>query len=91
MCLTLVARPFFLHFLECLLCYFFIQAYLQIARQKDPRLVQLMAFAPSLTITILNVILPILFRALCHFEDWSPDFEVSIYLFRLVMTINQKE
>ena len=42
----------------------------------------LLSFAPSLTITVLNLVLPVLFTSLSNFEDWSPSFEVSINLFR---------
>lgn len=52
------------------------------AAKKDSRLAQLLGFAPSLTITILNVILPVIFDILSRFEDWSASFGVSITLFR---------
>ena len=58
------------------------------AWEKDPRLVQLMNFAPSLTITILNVLLPFIFKKLCLFEDWSPSFEVTIKMCRYVSFIH---
>ena len=58
------------------------------AWEKDPRLVQLMNFAPSLTITILNVLLPFIFKKLCLFEDWSPSFEVTINMSRYVSFIH---
>ena len=58
------------------------------AWEKDPRLVQLMNFAPSLTITILNVVLPFIFKKLCLFEDWSPSFEVTINMCRYVSFIH---
>lgn len=45
----------------------------------------LLSFAPSLTITVLNLLLPVLFNALSNFEDWSPSFEVSINMFRTVL------
>lgn len=45
----------------------------------------LLSFAPSLTITVLNLVLPVLFTSLSNFEDWSPSFEVSINLFRTVL------
>ena len=47
----------------------------------------LLSFAPSLTITTLNLVLPLLFTSLSNFEDWSPSFEVSINLFRYVMVL----
>ena len=58
------------------------------AWEKDPRLVQLMNFAPSLTITIMNVVLPFVFKKLCLFEDWSPSFEVTINMCRYVSFIH---
>ena len=45
---------------------------------------ELLRFAPSLTITLLNVILPQIFNILSKFEDWSPAFEVNVTLFRYV-------
>ncbi|KAL9956729.1 hypothetical protein ACROYT_G038252 [Oculina patagonica] len=44
-----------------------------------------LSFSPSLTITFLNFILPLLFNVLSNFEDWSPRFEVNINLFRTVL------
>ena len=58
------------------------------AWEKHPRLVQLMNFAPSLTITIMNVVLPFVFKKLCLFEDWSPSFEVTINMCRYVFFIH---
>ena len=58
------------------------------AWEKDSRLVQLMNFAPSLTITILNVLLPFIFKKLCLFEDWSSSFEVTINMCRYVSFIH---
>ena len=43
-----------------------------------------LSFLPSLTITFLNFILPLLFNLLSNFEDWSPRFNVNINLFRYV-------
>ena len=58
------------------------------AWEKHPRLVQLMNFAPSLTITIMNVVLPFVFKKLYLFEDWSPSFEVTINMCRYVSFIH---
>jgi len=44
-----------------------------------------LSFSPSLTITFLNFILPLLFNLLSNFEDWSPRFNVNINLFRTVL------
>lgn len=44
-----------------------------------------LSFSPSLTITFLNFILPLLFNLLSNFEDWSPRFDVNINLFRTVL------
>ncbi|XP_015762502.1 PREDICTED: transmembrane channel-like protein 7 [Acropora digitifera] len=57
----------------------------QAAAKVNPFLQTLLSFAPSLTITILNLVLPIVFNALSGFEDWSPGFEVSINMFRTVL------
>ncbi|KAL9956731.1 hypothetical protein ACROYT_G038255 [Oculina patagonica] len=46
---------------------------------------RLLRFAPSLVITVLNAVLPIIFNILSGFEDWSPGFEVNITLFRTVL------
>ncbi|XP_058971095.2 transmembrane channel-like protein 7 [Pocillopora verrucosa] len=42
-------------------------------------------FSPSLTITFLNFLLPLIFNFLSKREDWSPRFEVNINLFRTVL------
>lgn len=57
----------------------------QAAAKINSFLQTLLSFAPSLTITILNLVLPIVFNALSSFEDWSPGFEVSINMFRTVL------
>lgn len=59
--------------------------YQQQAAEINNILQTLISFAPSLTITFLNLVLPILFAALSNFEDWSPSFEVSINMFRTVL------
>lgn len=59
--------------------------YHQQAAEINNILQTLISFAPSLTITFLNLVLPILFAALSNFEDWSPSFEVSINMFRTVL------
>lgn len=43
---------------------------------------EILRFAPSLTITILNILLPQIFNILAKFEDWSSAFEVNITLYR---------
>ncbi|KAK2571995.1 Transmembrane channel-like protein 7 [Acropora cervicornis] len=62
-----------------------IRKFQQAAAKVNPFLQTLLSFAPSLTITILNLVLPIVFNALSSFEDWSPGFEVSINMFRTVL------
>ncbi|PFX22961.1 transmembrane channel-like protein 7 [Stylophora pistillata] len=55
------------------------------AAEINEFLVTVLNFSPSLTITFLNFILPLLFNALSNVEDWSPRFEVNINLFRTVL------
>ncbi|XP_046854869.1 transmembrane channel-like protein 7 isoform X2 [Xenia sp. Carnegie-2017] len=42
-------------------------------------------YAPSLTISILNLIVPPIFAVLCSFEEYSPSFELAMNLFRTVL------
>ncbi|XP_031555881.1 transmembrane channel-like protein 7 [Actinia tenebrosa] len=41
--------------------------------------------APSLTITVLNLLLPPFFQILSQVEEWSPRFEVALNLWRTVL------
>lgn len=42
----------------------------------------LVEYMTSLTITMLNAILPLLFKKLAAFEGYSPAFEVNLTLLR---------
>nr|XP_006819109.1 PREDICTED: transmembrane channel-like protein 7-like [Saccoglossus kowalevskii] len=44
----------------------------------------LISYLPSITITALNIVVPMIFVALIRFEDYSPEFEVQFTLFRTV-------
>ncbi|KAJ7371092.1 Transmembrane channel-like [Desmophyllum pertusum] len=57
----------------------------QQAAEINSLLKTVLSFSPSLTITFLNFILPVIFTVLSNFEDWSPRFEVNINLFRTVL------
>ena len=61
---------------------FIIQEYEQKAREAFEGGEKLLLFGPSLVITALNIVLPLIFDFLSRFEDWSPGFEVNITLFR---------
>ena len=39
-------------------------------------------WSSSLTITALNLVLPLIFEVLTEFEDWSPRLEVALILWR---------
>lgn len=42
----------------------------------------LIQFMPSVTITLLNIIVPIMFKKLVEFEDYMPAFQMQITLLR---------
>jgi len=42
-------------------------------------------WSSSLTITALNLVLPLIFEVLTEFEDWSPRLEVALILWRSVL------
>ena len=42
----------------------------------------LIQFMPSVTITVLNIIVPIIFVKLVQFEDYMPAFQMQITLLR---------
>ncbi|XP_072043479.1 transmembrane channel-like protein 7 [Amphiura filiformis] len=44
----------------------------------------LISFLPSITITILNGVVPMIFNVIVRFEDYSPQFEITITLVRTV-------
>ncbi|XP_033630568.1 transmembrane channel-like protein 7 [Asterias rubens] len=44
----------------------------------------LIGYLPSITITILNGVVPLIFNVVVRFEDYSPQFEISITLVRTV-------
>ncbi|KAI8492670.1 ion transport [Branchiostoma belcheri] len=50
----------------------------------DSFLKLLVTYTPSLTITGLNMIVPIIFDKLVGFEDYSPEFEIQMTLLRTV-------
>nr|XP_058970366.1 transmembrane channel-like protein 7 [Pocillopora verrucosa] len=68
---------------------------LSVSASTDPEIIEkasqfqsgeeILRFAPSLTITILNILLPQIFNILAKFEDWSPAFEVNITLYRNII------
>lgn len=45
----------------------------------------LIQFMPSVTITLLNIIVPIIFKKLVEFEDYMPAFQMQITLLRTVI------
>ncbi|XP_071813484.1 transmembrane channel-like protein 7 isoform X2 [Apostichopus japonicus] len=52
---------------------------------SDNALVQLLiSFLPSIMITVLNGIIPVVFNVMVKFEDYSPQFEIGITLLRTV-------
>ncbi|XP_072167923.1 transmembrane channel-like protein 7 [Diadema setosum] len=44
----------------------------------------LISYLPSITITLLNGVVPLIFNVIVRFEDYSPQFEISITLIRTV-------
>ena len=62
-----------------------IALYLQLITQS-PNLGRFLVlgiqFLPSLTITILNIIVPFIFQKIVEVEDFSPNFEVKLPIFR---------
>eukprot|EP00057_Strongylocentrotus_purpuratus_P013201 XP_011667675.1 PREDICTED: transmembrane channel-like protein 7 [Strongylocentrotus purpuratus] len=44
----------------------------------------LISYLPSITITLLNGVVPMIFNVVVRFEDYSPQFEISITLIRTV-------
>ncbi|XP_052071142.1 transmembrane channel-like protein 7 [Mytilus californianus] len=45
----------------------------------------LIQYMPSITITLLNVIVPVIFNKLVIFEDYTPVFEIRINLLRIIL------
>ncbi|XP_066292025.1 transmembrane channel-like protein 7 isoform X1 [Branchiostoma lanceolatum] len=54
------------------------------ATDTDAFVKLLVTYTPSLTITGLNMIVPIIFDKLVGFEDYSPEFEIQMTLLRTV-------
>lgn len=51
---------------------------------ESPFFQLVISFLPSITITLLNGAIPVIFNILVKFEDYSPQFEISITLLRTV-------
>ncbi|XP_063445695.1 transmembrane channel-like protein 7 isoform X2 [Mytilus trossulus] len=45
----------------------------------------LIQYMPSITITLLNVIVPLIFNKLVTYEDYTPVFEIRITLLRIIL------
>jgi len=56
-----------------------------LSRDTNSILIVLKRWASSLTISVLNVLLPFLFEILTSLEDWSPRVEVAFTLWRAVL------
>lgn len=65
----------------------FCQSKLNLTQSNDSTkyIVLLLQFLPSLSITLLNIIVPIIFRNLITFERYSPSFVVRLTLLRTVI------
>lgn len=57
---------------------------METAANKNDLISVLRKWASSLTITALNLVLPLAFEILTEFEDWSPRLEVALILWRCV-------
>lgn len=57
----------------------------KLVENESPILQTMIEFLPSVTITLLNVIVPIIFNKLVPFEDYLPYFEMQITLLRTVI------
>ncbi|XP_070581089.1 transmembrane channel-like protein 7 isoform X2 [Ptychodera flava] len=51
---------------------------------NDDILLFLISYLPSITISALNIVVPLIFASLIRFEDYSPEFEVKFTLVRTV-------
>lgn len=65
-----------------LIIFKFYKQYLATEASSGSVVILLVEFLPSLTITLLNVIIPLLFEVLVKAEDYTEEFVIKITLVR---------